>query len=98
VVFQGTIAVVYSMSVDRAVLMYVGDDVALFMLMNRMLLTIAMMIMAVHAGGSLRDEASLNRKRQRRRHHHDVSAPSNQGPPTQAQLRAPNFVTKPTLH
>jgi hypothetical protein len=76
------------MSVDRAVLMNVGNDVALCMLMNRILPTIAMMVMAVHACRGLRDEGPLNGKRQRRRHHHEVGAPSKQGPRTQAQLRS----------
>jgi hypothetical protein len=63
VIFQGATAVVDSMSVDRAVLVYVGDDVALCMLMNHMLLTIVMMVMAINARCGLRDESPLNRKR-----------------------------------
>ena len=74
------------MPVDRAVLMYVGNDVALCMLMNRMLLIVAVMVMAVHACCGLRDEGPLNGKRQCGRHHHDVGAPSKQGRRTQAQL------------
>jgi hypothetical protein len=87
VVFQGAFAIVDSMFVDRAVRMNVSDDVALCMLMNRMLLTVAVVVMAVHACCGLRDEGPLNGKRQRGRHHHDVGAPSKQGPRTQAQLR-----------
>jgi hypothetical protein len=98
VVFQGAFAIVDSMLVDRAVRVNVSDDVALCMLMSCRVLTVAVMVMADHACCGMRDEGPLNGKRQRRRHHHDVSAPSKQGPPTQAQLRAPNFVTKPTLH
>jgi len=87
-VFQGAFAIVDSMLVDRAIRMYVSDDVALYMLMNRTLLAIAMMVMAVHACRGLRDEGPLNGKRQRCRHHHDVGAQSKQGPRIQPQLRS----------
>jgi len=91
VVAQGAFAIVDGMSVDRAVRMHVSDDVALCMMMNRMPLnrlplTVAMMVMAVHACCGLRDEGPLNSKRQRGRHHHDVGAPSKRGPRTKAQL------------
>jgi hypothetical protein len=91
VVFQGTLAIVDSMSVDRAIRMNVGDDVALCVLLNRMLRNRmlspkAVMVMAVHACCSLRDEGPLKGKRQRGRHHHDVGVPSKQGRRTQAQL------------
>jgi hypothetical protein len=77
-VLQGAFAIVNSMFVDRAVRMNVSDDVALCMLMSRMVLTVAMMVLAIHACCGLRNEGRLNGKRQRRRHHHDVSAPSKQ--------------------
>jgi len=92
VVFQGTLAIVDSMSVDRAIRMNVGDDVALCVLLNRMLRNRmlppkAVMVMAVHACCGLGDEGPLNGKRQRRRHHQDVGAPPKQCRRTQAQLR-----------
>jgi hypothetical protein len=87
VVFQSAIAVVDSMSVDRAVRMNVDNGVALCMLMGRMLLVVTMMVMAVRTCCGLCDEGPLNGKRQRGRHHHDVGAPSKQGTRTEAQLR-----------
>jgi hypothetical protein len=64
------------MSVDRAVLMYVGNNVALCVLMSRMLLVVTVMVMAVRTCCGLCDEGPLKGKRERGRHHHDVGAPS----------------------
>jgi len=86
VVLQGAFATVDSMLVDRAVRMNMSNGVALCMLTNRMPLTIAVMVMAVHTCCGLRDEGPLNGKRQRGRHHQEDGAPSKQGPRTQVQL------------
>lgn len=85
-IFQGAITIVDSMFVDRAVRMNVGNGVALCMLMSDMILTIAVMVMAVCARCGLRDEGPLNGEGQHGRHHHGVGAPSKQGPYTQLQL------------
>ncbi len=87
-IFQGAITIVDSMFVDRAVRMNVGNGVALCMLVSQMMLTIAVMVMAVCTRCGLRDESPLNVERQHGRHHHDVGAPSKQGPHKQLQLRS----------
>jgi len=76
VVFQRASTIVDGMLVDRAVRMNVGNGVALCMLMSRMLLAVAVVVMAVRTCCGMRDEGPLNGERQRGRHHDDVGAPS----------------------
>jgi hypothetical protein len=86
-VFQSAVAIVDSVFMDRSVRMNVRNDMALCMLMKRMLLTVAMMVTAVPACCGLREEGPLNSKRQRGRYHHDVGAPSKRAPRNRAQLK-----------
>jgi hypothetical protein len=93
VIFQRTVAVIDSMLVNGTVCVDVRDDVALGMLVKRMSVTIAVVVVAVYARSSLRDERPLKRKRQRRRHHDDIDAPAKKGSRTRTQLHAPESVS-----
>jgi hypothetical protein len=100
VILQRTVAVIDSMLVNGTVCVDMRDDVALGMLVRRMSVTIAAVVVAVHARSSLRDERPLKRKRQRRRHHDDVDAPAKKGSRTRTQLKRSRIriQSKATLH
>ena len=100
VILQRTVAVSDSMLVNGTVCVDVRDDVALGMLVKRMSVTIAVVVVAVYARSSLRDERPLKRKRQRRRHHDDVDAPAKKGSRTRTQLKRSRIRihSKATLH
>jgi hypothetical protein len=73
-------AIIHGVFVNRAVRMYVSNDMPV-----RMVLSVAGVVVAVGTRGRLRDECALKGKRHRRRNHDDIGEPTKPGERTSAQ-------------